>query len=606
MRTQRFILFVALLAACCYVIWDLGQRGARAYERMLSERIMNGLDVLGYSWARIKADGLQLELHGHAPDTFARDLAFESAKATATMARISNFATATLAPPETRDPVRVELHRDKRGVTMTGQTASRAMRARFNDALGTLSPELVIQDLTGIQAAAPRRGLDAEIQIAALAATRLPNAYVVVEPRSVIIEGQSLDETDRQDLTRLLLETAGDKVTLDLKLRIPAAVIAPFSFSAYKDVGGLIRLERCAVRSTAEREALTTRLANNGIEPRGLTCQIGLGGPGGDWIAAVFAGLEALQALPAGRVDLEYRHAQLIARAPTSPQDFDEIVTAFETALPEGFSANSDLQNDDIATRFGVAREAFWLNLSRAEDGITLAGQVPDEAAQAALSAYAGVLFGGERISPALVVLDKPAPIGWQTVALRVMDYLSLSPRGDAQLAGYNMTLTMAVEDPFLAHQVQSDFVTQFPDYAVSTKITIDLPGRMAKLKLPGPRCADRLNRVNEKAPVDFASGSASIVKQSRAALDSLALVLRRCSVKTIEIGGHTDAQGSENVNQRISQARAEAVLAALIRRGVPRTMLSAKGYGESTPIADNETPEGRARNRRIEFLAIE
>ena len=71
-----------------------------------------------------------------------------------------------------------------------------------------------------------------------------------------------------------------------------------------------------------------------------------------------------------------------------------------------------------------------------------------------------------------------------------------------------------------------------------------------------------------------------------------------------IEVGGHTDATGSTELNQALSQLRAEAVRAALIAQGVDAARLRAVGYGESRPVADNDTDEGRARNRRVE-LAI-
>jgi OmpA-OmpF porin, OOP family len=70
-----------------------------------------------------------------------------------------------------------------------------------------------------------------------------------------------------------------------------------------------------------------------------------------------------------------------------------------------------------------------------------------------------------------------------------------------------------------------------------------------------------------------------------------------------MDIGGHTDAQGSEGGNQSLSQARAEAVLLALQGRRVDVSGMTATGYGEAQPIADNETEEGREANRRIEFV---
>jgi OOP family OmpA-OmpF porin len=72
-----------------------------------------------------------------------------------------------------------------------------------------------------------------------------------------------------------------------------------------------------------------------------------------------------------------------------------------------------------------------------------------------------------------------------------------------------------------------------------------------------------------------------------------------------MEIGGHTDSQGRETMNQQLSQARARSVLEALRARRVLTSNITAKGYGESQPIADNDTDSGREENRRIEFKLI-
>ena len=72
-----------------------------------------------------------------------------------------------------------------------------------------------------------------------------------------------------------------------------------------------------------------------------------------------------------------------------------------------------------------------------------------------------------------------------------------------------------------------------------------------------------------------------------------------------MEIGGHTDSQGRETMNLNLSQQRADAVLNGLLARGVLTSNLTAKGYGETVPIADNGTEEGREENRRIEFVLV-
>jgi outer membrane protein OmpA-like peptidoglycan-associated protein len=77
-------------------------------------------------------------------------------------------------------------------------------------------------------------------------------------------------------------------------------------------------------------------------------------------------------------------------------------------------------------------------------------------------------------------------------------------------------------------------------------------------------------------------------------------------SVVRVEVQGHTDATGDPAYNLALSEARANAVRRALIERGVPAELLSARGYGPQRPVGDNATPEGRRQNRRVAFEVLE
>ena len=74
----------------------------------------------------------------------------------------------------------------------------------------------------------------------------------------------------------------------------------------------------------------------------------------------------------------------------------------------------------------------------------------------------------------------------------------------------------------------------------------------------------------------------------------------------TLEIQGHTDSTVSLNLNNRLSQARAESIIFYLEKSGIDRSRLQAKGYSPTKPLASNETTEGRAKNRRVEMKVIE
>jgi OOP family OmpA-OmpF porin len=121
--------------------------------------------------------------------------------------------------------------------------------------------------------------------------------------------------------------------------------------------------------------------------------------------------------------------------------------------------------------------------------------------------------------------------------------------------------------------------------------------------------CQDQTDLALAARKVAFLTGSSKLDVSARAAINSLAGVIRRCVADTatlkLEIGGHTDSQGSDVNNQRLSEARAQAVREALVGRGVPADRVEAVGYGETQPVADNGTAEGRAQNRRTEIRWI-
>jgi len=101
---------------------------------------------------------------------------------------------------------------------------------------------------------------------------------------------------------------------------------------------------------------------------------------------------------------------------------------------------------------------------------------------------------------------------------------------------------------------------------------------------------------------VNFEFDSDRLTADSTAILDEALRILQRHPDLKVEIAGHTDSSGSDEYNQGLSERRAKAVLDYLVGKGANAANLTAKGYGESAPVADNGSTEGRAQNRRVEF----
>jgi outer membrane protein OmpA-like peptidoglycan-associated protein len=111
--------------------------------------------------------------------------------------------------------------------------------------------------------------------------------------------------------------------------------------------------------------------------------------------------------------------------------------------------------------------------------------------------------------------------------------------------------------------------------------------------------------QVMSFANIYFDSGSATLKPESYPVLDGIADLLKANPSARVEVGGHTDSDGSESFNQDLSERRAGSVRTYLTQRGVSSAMLSTRGYGETSPVASNGTAEGKAQNRRIEFRVL-
>ncbi|MEJ7597159.1 MAG: OmpA family protein [Kofleriaceae bacterium] len=109
--------------------------------------------------------------------------------------------------------------------------------------------------------------------------------------------------------------------------------------------------------------------------------------------------------------------------------------------------------------------------------------------------------------------------------------------------------------------------------------------------------------KIEIKQTVYFDTNKATIKPVSFALLNEVALALKDNPTIKVEVQGHTDSQGNDRSNRKLSQRRAESVRAYLGRQGIVKHRMTARGYGEDVPIVDNRTADGRSQNRRVEFV---
>lgn len=205
-----------------------------------------------------------------------------------------------------------------------------------------------------------------------------------------------------------------------------------------------------------------------------------------------------------------------------------------------------------------------------------------------------------------------------QQPQIEVQSELALAVR-DAELrAGFDgLTIiendgTVIIEgqarDPLVAASIGAVARSVEGTQQVDNRVVVEggaVQGATATADVVLPASGDINVQLASVGQITFETASAALTPQGLAVIDSAATILTGFPGLRIEVHGHTDSDGDAIRNQVLSQERAEAVVAALGQRGVDVNRLTAVGFGESKPIEPNITAEGRAVNRRIEFVIV-
>ncbi len=253
------------------------------------------------------------------------------------------------------------------------------------------------------------------------------------------------------------------------------------------------------------------------------------------------------------------------------------------------------------------------LSISRDGNNITLRGDFPNDSAKAALmKALKGALpadvnfVDQTRIDPNVKALDfsNAAPIFKDSASITD---LSLTVEGDT----VNLSGTAASQDQKSA--VTQDATRTWSNLNIVDKLVVNgpvppagSPGSAPPPPSPAPSpCTDLQAAINTVTggPIAFGHDGFSLTSEDDPILTQVAEKLKACSTAHATINGYTDNRGTEAINIPLSTQRAGTVADFLVSHGVARDQLTVKGLGSTNPVADNDTTEGRAKNRRVEIV---
>ena len=267
------------------------------------------------------------------------------------------------------------------------------------------------------------------------------------------------------------------------------------------------------------------------------------------------------------------------------------------TRVIEAYDApvqNTIASPDPIAISADAVTDHAW-RFERKEGVLTLTGEVPDEATRQGIVESARFAANGARVSDQLTVTNRIAAKGYSTTALRGVQVLGRCSSGSAAFENAALTInceTSQAEAIGLRNLAGAPLV-------FGTVSTINILATEEIIN-----CESQLGSLLASARIEFATGSDVINAQSAALLTSIAEEAKACP-GVLRIEGHTDNQGSAELNADLSLRRANAVRLALISRGLNADQLITEGFGSSLPVASNDTELGRSRNRRIQFRVV-
>ncbi|WP_299828519.1 OmpA family protein [uncultured Roseobacter sp.] len=598
MRLSSYTLTASAFIAAATVALVAANSSVQLVEDASEVGVRSALDENALTWAEVEADGLRLVLAGTAPNEALRFRALSIAGSVVDAARVIDqmevVAVASIAPPW----FSAEVLRNTAGLSIIGLIPETTDREEMVTGFNAMS-DLPVTDLLETADYPAPSGWEDALAFAITAIEDLPRAKVSVTAGRVEITAIADSAEAKSDMEARLTRAAPPALRLSLNITAPRPVITPFTLRFVMDDAGA-RFDACSADTEATQQRIVAAAFAAGLSGPGQ-CTIGMGVPSPRWAEAAETAIAALAELGAGSVTFSNADITLVAAEGTDQRLFDRITGELENALPEVFALYPVLPETPDPSS---GPTEFVATLSP-EGQVQLRGRLSDENMRQVADSFARAKFGSENVyTAARVVSDLPPD--WSARVLTGIQALAYLNNGAVTVTPDTIRLTGNS-----GNQNVRATVSRFMASKLGQEATFDISVLYVEAldpiaALPTPEeCEADIAEIVSAAKINFEPGSATIDPSALKTMDNIAAVLKECGDIRLEVQGHTDSQGREEMNLSLSQARAESVLNELRARRVLTGSFVAKGYGEAQPIAENDSDAGREANRRIEFHLI-
>ncbi len=494
--------------------------------------------------------------------------------------------------PPVAAPFFWQASRDGDAVKLSGYVPLQEARQEVATALRTALPSARLADETRLADGAPAAEMWLRaVRYGARLLSFLPQGRVALSDSSITVEGTTHSFAAYEALAAARRNPPeGFQIT---RFAVEPPRVSPFVTSVVRAADN-VRLTGY-VPSEEARKLLAdaVRVAFPGVGVADET-RLASGGPKPDaWAATAHFAVAQLARLRTGEAKLTGTDLALSGEA-TDSAAYVAVMQAVRSP-PEGVAVEvKGVRPPTISPYvFAVRRDG---------DEITVSGFFPDEAAHGAIRATLERDFLKEKVND-LSAIGAGAPEGFADAVLAGLAPLARAQSGELSLADGQLQLSGTAFRPGAMAEMEAELKRALkPPFAAEVSLTPVEPGPA----VPAGACQGLIAELMRRGTINFVSGSARIDRTSQGLLDRLVFTLQRCPTAVAVVEGHTDATGDAAANQRLSEARAAAVLIYLTQAGIPAARLSALGHGASRPLAGNDSEPGRAQNRRIEFVVKE
>lgn len=572
-----------------------------AIEQTTEIDVRRALDESSFGWAEVQASGLQVILTGTAPDEARRFAALSVAGSAVDAARLIDSIdiapSADLTPPH----FSAEILRNDSGISIIGLIPTASNREALILRLNRMAGAENVADLLETADYPVPQGWDRALDFAITALARLPRSKVSVDAGRIAVTAIA-DSTDEKaaieaDLTR----SVPRDIDLSLDVAAPRPVITPFTLRFLIDEKGA-RFDACSAETENSASRILKAAHAAGLDEENSNCTVGMGVPSPRWADATELAIGALAELGQGSVTFADADISLVAAETTEPKQFERVIGELETALPDVFALNAVLTKPETETPNGPPE--FVATLS-ADGQAQLRGRLSDDNLRQVADSYARASFGSKNVYTATRQVED-LPSDWPARVLAGLEALSKLVEGSVTVKPDTLIVRGMTERERANAEISGLLVEKLGEAETfELDITYRTPPKPQNVAPTPEECQEQLAKIQKGGKITFEPGSATITGGSRQTMSAIVKILDRCGEIPLEIQGHTDSQGREEMNQQLSQRRADAVLAELRARRLLTSTYKAVGYGITKPIADNGTEAGREENRRIEFQLI-